>query len=310
MTFPRLAGKRRLVLTLLFLASLGGWSAWAIAQDPPPHRLFHQAGQPLPSTLRPGAVPLPLRQGVQVQPLPPGLRAAPPPPPGVRPTGSPVPSSGLARPGRPAPPSPPTPSTKREARHEQAEEAESEHPAPMNWTDFGSTTPPFIAMLINFGILAAGYYLLGKKPVAAALQNRRDTIAKDIEEAHKMLGEAQARALTYQAKLGHLTEDTESARSALTHAGEAEHDRIVGEAEAKAERMRKDAEFQVDQELKQIRQDVWKETVEAAVSEAQELLMKRVTPADQERMAEDYLADLASAGAAPPAAAEAQGAAS
>jgi F-type H+-transporting ATPase subunit b len=66
----------------------------------------------------------------------------------------------------------------------------------------------------------------------------------------------------------------------------------VVEAEAKAERRRKDAEFQVEQELKQIRQDLWKETVEAAVGAAEELLKKRVTMADQERMAEDYLADL------------------
>jgi F-type H+-transporting ATPase subunit b len=147
-------------------------------------------------------------------------------------------------------------------------------------------------MLINFGILAAGYYLLGKKPIAAALRNRRDTIAKDIDEAHKMLGEAEARALTYQAKLEHLEDEVKTARAALVQAGEAERDRIVSDAEAKAERMRKDAEFLVDQELKQIRQDLWKDTVEAAVGAAEELLKKRVTAADQERMAEDYLADL------------------
>jgi F0F1-type ATP synthase membrane subunit b/b' len=202
------------------------------------------------------------------------------------------------------------PATKSEIRHQQVEEAESEHPAPMNWTEFGGPTPPFVAMLVNFGILVAGYYLLARKPVADALQNRRDTIAKDIEDAHKMLGEAQARALTYQAKLARLTGDTESARSALAHAGEAERGRIVSEAEAKAERMRKDAEFQVNQDLEQIRHDLWRETVEAAVGEAQDLLMKRVTSADQERMAEDYLAELGDTNIAPGRGADAQEAAS
>ena len=38
--------------------------------------------------------------------------------------------------------------------------------------------------------------------------------------------------------------------------------------------------------------DLRRETVEAAVAAAEELLKKRVTPADQERLAEDYLADL------------------
>lgn len=183
----------------------------------------------------------------------------------------------------------------REGHAEPVGEAEDERLAPINWTEgpwLGSEKPPYLAMLINFGILAAGYYLLGKKPIAAALQSRRDTIAKDIDEANKMLGEAQARAHTYQAKLERLEEEVKTARAALVQAGEAERDRIVSDAEAKAERMRKDAEFLVEQELKQIRQDLWKDTVEAAVGAAEELLKKRVTAADQERMAEDYLADL------------------
>lgn len=170
--------------------------------------------------------------------------------------------------------------------------AEDEGPAPINWTQFGGTTPPFLAMLINFGILAAGYYLLGKKPIAAALQNRRDTIAKDIDEAQRMRKEAEERAKKYQAQLDTLQEEMRTARDALVRAGEAERDRLIREAEAKAERMQKDAEFLVAQEIKQVRQDLWRDAVEVAVAAAQELLQQRVTPSDQERLAEDYLAEL------------------
>jgi F0F1-type ATP synthase membrane subunit b/b' len=251
----RIVRRRRLLVGLL-LVSLTGWSAWALAEKPHVPRLPKPPPPPPPSA----SAPTELRPA---RPLPHTLPPVAPPPP-----------------------------AKREVRHEQAEEAESEQPAPINWVEFGTATPPYIAMVINFGIVAAAYYLLGKKPVAAALQNRRDTIAKDIDEAHKMLGEAQARAQTYQAKLERLGEEVLTARTALVHAGQAERDRIVSEAEAKAERMRKDADFQVEQELKQIHQDLWRETVEAAVVAAEELLKKRVTPADQERMAEDYLAEL------------------
>jgi F-type H+-transporting ATPase subunit b len=169
----------------------------------------------------------------------------------------------------------------------------------MNWSQWRKDVPPYVAMLVNFGILIAGYYLLGKKPIAAALQNRRDSIARDIDEAQKMRLEAEQRAKVYQAKLEKLEDEVKTARDALVRAGEAERDRIVGDAEAKAERMRKDAEFLVEQELKQIRLDLWKSTVETAVSTAEELLKKRVTPADQERIAEDYLADLGGKKAAP-----------
>jgi F-type H+-transporting ATPase subunit b len=174
----------------------------------------------------------------------------------------------------------------------EGDEAESETPAPMNWTDFASKTPPFVAVLLNFAILAAAYYWLGKKPIAAALQTRRDSIAKDIEEAQRAKAAAEQRATIYQAKLEKLEDEVRAAREALVRAGEAERERIVSEAEAKAERLRTDARFLVEQELKQIKQDLWREAVEAAVAGAQELLATRVTPADQERLAEDYLAGL------------------
>jgi F-type H+-transporting ATPase subunit b len=192
-------------------------------------------------------------------------------------------------------PTPPTPA-KQEGASEEA--AGFEKPESPNWFEYGKRDehgqplPPYIAMVVNFGILIAGYYLLGKKPIAAALQSRRDNIAKDIEEAQRMRKEAEERAKIYQVKLARLEEEVKSAREALVRAGEAERDRLVTEAEAKAERMRKDAEFLVEQELKQIRQDLWRDTVEAAVSAAEDLLKKRVTPADQERLAEDYLADI------------------
>jgi F-type H+-transporting ATPase subunit b len=178
-------------------------------------------------------------------------------------------------------------------KHEGAGEAEEEGPKPFNLFDFHQEgTPPYIAMLINFGLLVGGYYALGKKPIAAGLQSRRDTISKDIEEAQRMKHEAEERAKTYQVKLERLEEELRSARESLVKAGEAEGERIVRDAEAKADRMRKDAEFMVEQEIKQIREDLMRETVAAAVAAAEELLKKRVTPADQERLAEDYLADL------------------
>lgn len=179
-----------------------------------------------------------------------------------------------------------------EERHEQAEAAENEQPKPINWFDFGGEYPPYIAMFINFAIMATAYYLFGRKPIAAGLQARRDSIAKEIEEAQRMKQEAEQRAKVYQAKLEKLDEELENAREALVRAGEAERDRIVREAEAKSERMRRDAEFLVEQEMKQLRADLWRDTVEVAVGAAEELLKKRVTAADQERLAEDYLADL------------------
>jgi F0F1-type ATP synthase membrane subunit b/b' len=266
--------RRRLGLALVgVMALITAWSIWAFAQQPVP---------PPPGGAR---NPRPF------QPAPPPNNR------GLSSSGN----FGGAHPGAPRPPGrlgprPAAPGAER--RKESAEVEVADKPEDPNWVELhkvdknGTPIPPYVAMLVNFGILLAGYYLLGKKPIAAALQSRRDNIAKEIEEAQRMRKEAEERAKIYQAKLGSLEQEVKAAREALVHAGEAERDRLVSEAEAKAERMRKDAEFLVEQELKQIRQDLWKDTVEAAVSAAEDLLKKRVTPADQERIAEDYLADL------------------
>jgi len=174
----------------------------------------------------------------------------------------------------------------------EGDSAEAGAPEPINWADFGSKTPPFVAVLVNFAILVGAYYALGKKPIAAALQSRRDSIAKDIEEAERAKAAAEERAKVYQGKLEKLEDEVRAAREALVRAGEAERERIVSDAEAKAERLRSDAQFLVEQELKQVREDLLREAVEAAVAGAQALLTARVTAADQERLAEDYLASL------------------
>src|SRR5258706_55753 len=123
-------------------------------------------------------------------------------------------------------------------------------PPGINWRDQNDKPrPPFIAMLVNFAILAGGFYVLGKKPVAAALKERRASVAKEIEEAQRMKREAEKRAEQYQAKLGRLEEELATAKAALVEAGKGEKERIVREAEEKAARMQKDAEFLIEQEV-------------------------------------------------------------
>jgi F-type H+-transporting ATPase subunit b len=79
----------------------------------------------------------------------------------------------------------------------------------------------------------------------------------------------------------------------MVKAGEAERDRIVAEAEKKASRLRKDAEFVIAQRFKQLREDLTKEAVESAVVAAEAVLREKATPADQTRLADGYLTRLA-----------------
>jgi F-type H+-transporting ATPase subunit b len=78
-------------------------------------------------------------------------------------------------------------------------------------------------------------------------------------------------------------------RGDMIKAGEAERDRIVEQAEEKASRIRKDASFLIDQQIKQLRNDLTQQAANAAVLAAKELLQQRTTDTDQDRLAEAYL---------------------
>jgi len=185
----------------------------------------------------------------------------------------------------------------RASRHDESAKSEeapdAQPPKPINWFDYSNhEQPAYGAMLLNFALMAWMYYALGKKPIAEGLKNRRAAIAKEIEEAARMRDEAEARAVKYQDKLRHLEAELKEARESLTAAGEADRDRIVREAEEKAARMEKDAKFLVEQETKQMSVELTRTAVEMAMAAAEEILRKRITPADQERLAEDYLAQI------------------
>jgi F-type H+-transporting ATPase subunit b len=176
---------------------------------------------------------------------------------------------------------------------EHAEEhGEGEHAlGEINWVDFGNKKqPPLAIYLINLIILFGGIAKFGGPGIMKSLASRRDRVAKEIEDAQKMKKEADQRAKKYQAKLEGLDEELDATKKALVQAGVADKERLVKEANEKAQRMERDAGSLLEQEARQIRTDLVRETVELAIAAAEDLLKKRVTQADQERLAEDYLA--------------------
>jgi F-type H+-transporting ATPase subunit b len=149
------------------------------------------------------------------------------------------------------------------------------------------------AMLFNFVVLLLIYWRFGKQPVAEGLKNRKHAIAAQIENAQKILREAKQRSKRYRAKLDKVADDAEKAKQAQIDTGTGEADKILRSSKEKAERLARDAEFLLEQEKKQTQIDLVRETVEKAAKEAEDLLKKNVSAADQERLAEEFLARLA-----------------
>ena len=102
---------------------------------------------------------------------------------------------------------------------------------------------------INFIVwLVALTYLL-RKPMSEFLINRREQVASQLEEARRLKEEAERTYQEYSERLDQLDEERASLLEEMRAAGEAERKRIIEEAEAKAARMRKDAQFLIDERL-------------------------------------------------------------
>lgn len=151
---------------------------------------------------------------------------------------------------------------------------------------------PYIAVAFNFLIFVGILFRFARKPLSEALVKRRETIMEDIEASAKLRKQAERRLDDYEDQLEHLEDKREELTRDYAAQSKREKERILKEAEERRVRMRRDAEFRVEQELQEARQDLLKEAVEGAVVAAEALIAKKVTAADLDRSAEQYLKDL------------------
>ena len=155
------------------------------------------------------------------------------------------------------------------------------------------TPVPFAALLFNTALLFFILYRLAARPISEGLKNRKQTLLRGMEESAKMRREAQAQLEGYQQKLDRIEDEIERVRKEMQVAGEAEQQRALAEARERRQRLERDARTLIEQELKAVRDKLLRETVESAVRSAAETLSNRLSPADQERLAEEYVAGLA-----------------
>ncbi len=147
-----------------------------------------------------------------------------------------------------------------------------------------------VASFVNFFVLIGLFVFLFKDKLKSFLKERRAAIEVELNEAARLRAEAEAKHKEYSERMAKLDQELAQIKREMIAAGEKERDRIVADAEEKASRMRKEAEFIIEQQMKQLREDLKRETGDAAIEAAEQLLVKATTSFDQQRLAQEYLA--------------------
>jgi len=152
--------------------------------------------------------------------------------------------------------------------------------------------PAFAGRVLAFVIWAGILVYFGRKPMADFLAVRRRGIVDGLEEARRVEHAAQAKHEEYSARIENLDAEISKLREEFKRAGMEERDRMVAEAADRAHKLHAEANFLVGQQLKTLREQLTHEAIEAAVGAAEKILRERATGADQQRLADEYLARL------------------
>lgn len=142
---------------------------------------------------------------------------------------------------------------------------------------------------VNLAILFAVFYKFAKRPVREYLERRQRAIAASIMEANRAKEEAEALFRNYEERLARISQETEEIYRKLSAEGVTEKDRIIGEAREGMERIRIEARFLGEQEVRKAAASLRQEAADLAVKLAQERIVANFNDLDQQRLVLDFL---------------------
>lgn len=159
----------------------------------------------------------------------------------------------------------------------------------------GPATEEFVDILLkglNLALVLAVIVWFGRAPIRAFFGERRKTISTELDQAAQLLSAAERKYAEWDRRMASLDGELAEIREQARERAEAERVRILAEAEAGAERVKRDASAAVEQELRRARAELRAEAADLAVTLAGRLIGERLTPADGDRLVEDFVARL------------------
>ena len=124
------------------------------------------------------------------------------------------------------------------------------------------------------------------------LKTRREEVVSTIAQAAAKKQAAEALVKDYQTKVAGLDKEIRTLQATLHDEGEREKARLLGEAEALAVKIKQDALFLADQEVKIARQQLRQEMANQAEASARGLIERNLSATDQNRLADEFIQNL------------------
>ena len=142
--------------------------------------------------------------------------------------------------------------------------------------------------LINFLIFAYLAKRYAIPPLKEHLKKRREGIINSLAEAKEAKSQADKYLQHYKSLLQNIAEESAKIRDTLRAEGEREKARMMTEAEEFAAKLKADADFMAEQEMKMARQQIRAELADLAEEAAERTIKSQLTATDQNRLLSDF----------------------
>jgi F-type H+-transporting ATPase subunit b len=153
--------------------------------------------------------------------------------------------------------------------------------------------------LLNFGVLLFILVKFGGPAISKALAARHQQLKADLAAASVARADAEARLKQQEARLAALEQEIDGIRKGVKAEAEAEKARLIAAAEERAQRIKDETSFVLEQQIKEAEARLRREVALAAVDLAEQMVRKSLGAADQQRLVDTFVADVGTPPAAP-----------
>jgi F-type H+-transporting ATPase subunit b len=154
--------------------------------------------------------------------------------------------------------------------------------------------PPFVWLLLNFGLLLLILARFGGPAARRLAQERHDQINTALEEARKLREQAAKKLAEYEARVKDVDSEVRKLVEGIRTDAESDKKRILEAAEAQAKQMKRDAETRIAAEIEYARKSLQREVTLAAANATEKLLKDKLSGDDQSKLVSTFISNVQS----------------
>lgn len=154
---------------------------------------------------------------------------------------------------------------------------------------FGINGLAFLSQLVSFGIIFFVLWKWGFPVILKTLDQRQAVIREGVENAERAKNELNNATQRAEQLLLESRQQGQEAIANATKAAEAEYNRIVEEAHARAEQVGKQEVARIQQEAARARAEISRLVVNLSINAATKVIGKSVDSNDNRRLVEEFV---------------------